>query len=113
MQVFDDCFQADLGWNWLFFSAYFVLPYCRVCFVQFLSGVFILMYLLRLFGIDEIDFFLNNQPDALRTFPNLLILQKADTRRRWGGISSGCRSPQIKKKDFEWVIILKVLCYLF
>jgi hypothetical protein len=35
----------------LFFSAYFVIPYCRVGFVQFFFGVSILMHFLCLFGI--------------------------------------------------------------
>ena len=50
MQVFDNRFQAESGWN----SLYVVVPYRRVCFVQFLCGVSILTYFLCLFGIDEL-----------------------------------------------------------
>jgi len=38
----------------MFFSACFVVTYCRVCFVQFLSGVSILTNFLCLLGIDEL-----------------------------------------------------------
>jgi hypothetical protein len=37
----------------LFFSAYFLTPYCRICFVQLFSGVTILIRFFCLFGIDE------------------------------------------------------------
>jgi hypothetical protein len=38
----------------MLFSAYFVVPYRHVCFVQFLSGVSLLIYFLCLFGTDEL-----------------------------------------------------------
>jgi len=37
----------------VFFSENFVMPYCRVCFIQFLFGVSILICFLCLFDIDE------------------------------------------------------------
>ena len=47
------------GWN----SAYFVIPYCRVGFIQFLFGVPILIYFLCLFGIGHASRRQQNQHD--------------------------------------------------
>ena len=48
------CFDGYVVGCKLSFSAYFVVPYCHICFVQFLSGVSILIYFLCLFGTDEL-----------------------------------------------------------
>jgi hypothetical protein len=74
---FDYSFQARPGWN----CAYFVIPYCRVCFVQFFSGVSILTCFLCLFGIDEFyvhvtvhrNKFLFTKINRRTNFPNLFI----------------------------------------
>jgi hypothetical protein len=58
-------------------SAYFVILYCRICFVQFLSGVSMLTYPLCLFGIDEFYVhvtvhrkkFIYNKTNQMHQFP--------------------------------------------
>jgi len=68
----------------LFFSAYLVIPYCPVCFVQFFSGVSILICLLCLFGIDELYVhvtvhrkkFLFNKINKTHEFPKFYFFKK-------------------------------------
>jgi hypothetical protein len=70
----------------LLFSAYLVITYYRICFVQFFSDVSILMCFLYLFGIDELylhvtahrnKFLFNKTKKKKHTnFPNFILSKK-------------------------------------